>query len=172
MNRPRGLESEHAPGRESGPTAEPERLHRCCQRLMEQHAEIDAMLERHQVALVERRYDDARAAFDSFRTALLDHMAAEEADVMPAYERTQPLAAAGAPELMKAEHRQVRLLLGELDRLVLTVGAGEHLTPRVVIGLIEEERRLKGVLEHHHCRDQRYLYPCAQTPPSCGEGRA
>lgn len=123
------------------------------------HARIDALLAEHQIALVERRYDEAVRLFADFRDRLCEHMELEERELLPVYERSGTWPAAAAPDLMRAEHEQVRSLVRAVEQLITEVDAPERLTPRVVIHLIEEERRLKGVLEHHHCRDERYLYP-------------
>ena len=133
----------------------------CSAAFVEQHARIDALMAQHQEALVRLDLPEARRLYAAFRTALHEHMETEERDLLPAYDRLGRWEAAGAPDLMRAEHRQTRLLVDQIAAELLEIDARDGLTPARVIRFIEDERRLKGVMEHHHCRDERYLYPCA-----------
>lgn len=127
-------------------------------RLLHEHEDLDRRLEHHQELLVSGDFRGACLALLTFRAALLAHIDAEETQVLPEYEALQHWLPGGQPELFHAEHRQIRRMIDQIETALAMLGPGP-LAPRTIVRLIEDERQLKGVLEHHGAREQRFLYP-------------
>ncbi len=126
-------------------------------RLAADHARFKALMEEHQIALVEARLHDARLLFDQLRAELDVHMCEEEASVIPAYEAARRTVGGVSGGLFRSEHRLIRELFAAVaDRLDRTDASGRPAAQ--LIALIEEERRLKHVLEHHASREEAVLF--------------
>ncbi|MCG3128171.1 MAG: hypothetical protein CHACPFDD_03047 [Phycisphaerae bacterium] len=126
--------------------------------LLHAHDDLDRRLERHQELLAAGDFRGACLEFHEFRAALLAHIDAEEQQVLPRYRTLRSWPSGGQPELFDAEHRQIRRMVAQLEVALATLGDGP-LSPRTIVRLIEDEHPLKGVLEHHAAREERFLYP-------------
>lgn len=125
--------------------------------MVEAHDALDEAFAAHQDALVEGRVLEAKERFFAFRDGLLDHMRIEDDQLLPVYALMPDPPVGGGADLFRAEHERIRKLLDEFSRLFERLTA--RLTSRDLVAVIERQRLLKHVLEHHNLREQTHLYP-------------
>lgn len=115
-------------------------------RLLAEHAGLDASLERLLAAYRTGDRDVAAEAFGDFEGRLTDHFDLEERAIFPAFSEHEPREAAE----LAAEHAAIRTRVDELG-----VGVDLHATR---LGAIEG---LAQMLRAHAAREDRLLYPWA-----------
>ena len=126
--------------------------------LLDLHAGFDALLFDHQQRLVEGAPHEARAALSRFAAGLRAHIRAEDEVILPFYESRAEIAKGGAPEYFRAEHRRIERLTAEAEGW-MRAWTGLVWPAAEVVLLIEREKLLKEVLEHHDERERGMLYP-------------
>jgi 16S rRNA G1207 methylase RsmC len=84
------------------------------ERLFEDHASFEALLDRLIGAFEHGEEDDRRSAYTALRIALLSHMEAEEFLLLPLLHRSSPRSAL----VVGQEHRHIRSRLKELEGAV------------------------------------------------------
>ncbi len=132
--------------REAWPTS----LRKIGEALSWDHDRLDAL---ELAAFRARANGDLQSAFDlyaDFAAGLNRHIAFEESIVFPAFEDRAGLpASAGPTAMMRAEHRQIRALLNQIDG-----GIGDAASS------VEEVRRdFLALLAEHNLKEERVLYP-------------
>ncbi len=123
--------------------------------LLQQHIELEDLFARHQEALLERRWEEATRLLEEYCGYLRCHIELEEQYLLPhcAHIETPrwPI------EVYRAEHRRIEQLLRKaaqrLDR-----GRRGHGTARTIISLLDRERTIKDLIEHHHERERQGLF--------------
>ena len=126
--------------------------------LLDLHAGFDAILLDHQRRLVEGGPHESRAALSLFAAGLRAHIRAEDEVILPFYERRASIPKGGAPDYFRAEHRKIERLMAEAEGW-MRAWTGLVWPPGEVVLLIEREKLLKEVLEHHDERERTILYP-------------
>jgi hemerythrin-like domain-containing protein len=130
-----------------------------------EHDRIAADFSAHQQALVRAvgqasAGSDARSAWDRFETRLRAHIRFEDEQLIPLFsERVQPPPMGCTEELLLAEHRKLERLLdrcGEAVREHLEQRAAD---PAALLALIEQQRMIREVLEHHDQRERAAFFP-------------
>jgi len=114
------------------------------------HERLDAILagvKRH-VAAASR--PEAAAEFARFREGLERHIVLEEEVLFPVLEKRTGMADAGPTAVMRAEHREIRRLLGEVASILDGESEEDMLAPMAA---------LTGVLLAHNGKEERILYP-------------
>lgn len=130
-----------------------------------EHDRIAADFSAHQQALVRAvgqasAVAEARAAWDRFEARLRAHIQFEDEQLIPLFaERVQPPPLGCSQELLHAEHRKLERLLGSCGEAL-----GEHLEhhadqPAALLALIEQQRMIREVLEHHDQRERAAFFP-------------
>ena len=130
--------------------------------LLDLHAGFDASLFDHQQRLVEGAPHEARAALSRFAAGLRAHIRAENDVILPFYEKHASIPKGGAPEYFRAEHRKIERLIAEAEAWMRAWTGLVWPTGEVVL-LIEREKLLKEVLEHHDERERAILYPACDA---------
>lgn len=123
--------------------------------LLQQHLDFGDLFAQHQAALLDRRFADAARLLEEYGERLRAHIAFEERCLLP--QCATRGSARWPPEVYRAEHRRIEQLLEK---------AGEHLqrearrgiTAAVLISILDEERTLKRLVEHHHEREESALF--------------
>ncbi len=121
-----------------------------------QHAQLTQLFAYHQEALLDRDWTVAAQLLGGYRERLYRHMEIEERFVLDA----SPVPAEGgrwSTEVYRAEHRRIRLYLEKLDEW-LTRARHDGAPAGMLIGLLDRERTLKHLLEHHHHREEMSLF--------------
>lgn len=125
------------------------------------HRELDEMFLVHQEALLQGRFHEARVLLDCYEAPHELHKTFEDEHLLPRHASlTAPVQWQTA--LYDHEHRRIGRLMEGLTRQLETL-MGREMTARArhraIIALLEEEKTLKGVVEHHQEREERGLLP-------------
>ncbi|RMH00985.1 MAG: hypothetical protein D6702_12450 [Planctomycetota bacterium] len=128
-------------------------------RLERVHEAILEELHLHQDAIVEGDLAGARCHLDRLNLMLKAHIRAEDEILLPIFaERVEPQLGC-TPELLFDEHRKLERLLRRTQERMLTLERAGRITPREKVYVIEEERMLKEVIDHHDRRERAVLFP-------------
>ncbi|MGH8299759.1 MAG: hemerythrin domain-containing protein [Steroidobacteraceae bacterium] len=123
--------------------------------LLEEHLAFGDLFARHQEALLDRRFDEAASLLEAYTERLRAHIAYEESCVLPQCASRGD--ARWPPEVYRAEHRRIEQLLAKAsDRLRGDARGG--ITTAALISMLDEERTLKRLVEHHHEREEAALF--------------
>jgi len=122
--------------------------------LLEQHDALADLFACHQEALLDRRWTEAARLLEEYDGQLRRHMRLEEEHLLPRCEHAQ---ARWPARVYRAEHRRIEQLM-ERTAEQLTNARRLGITPAALISLLDEERTLKHLLEHHHEREEKGLF--------------
>lgn len=143
-----------------------------------EHERIAADFRTHQEALVRaiadpRAADQARAAWQRFENRLRAHIAFEDAELIPLFvERVQPQPTGCSRELLDAEHRKLERLLERCSSSAALHLQEARTDPASLLRLIENQRGLREVLEHHDQRERAAFFPALAARLSFEEREA
>lgn len=111
---------------------------------------------RHQEALVTRYWKQAASLLEEYSTRLRRHIEIEQRLLLPHCDAVSASIRWQA-RVYRAEHERIaQLLARNIQHLAQTRQRG--MTPAGLIALLDEERMLKHVLEHHHEREEQGLF--------------
>ena len=133
--------------------------------LTEVHAELFAGFAAHQVALLRRDFDGARAKLATFRARLERHIDAEEELFQSVYAHTGDVTRndgvmGRAPiDLFTSEHRHFRAQMATFELLAARLDAKDPQVDARLLDLLEEEATFKAFFRHHDERERNLLYP-------------
>lgn len=116
--------------------------------LSEDHVHCDELFAATEAVVHRADWSLAPAAFERFRAALLGHLAAEESLLFPAFERATGNNF-GPTEVMRAEHRQMRDLLAQLEQAMSARSADDY-------GAAAETLLL--LIQQHNVKEEQVLY--------------
>lgn len=119
--------------------------------LAQQHDWIDGLLLAHQEALVEKRLHAAKVLYACFHRALKQHALAEDQLLLELHRQQCP-SPKWSTSIYMHEHRKIYDLL---DKLGIRVDQLESIHTRDVIELLDQQKTLKGVIEHHGEREEK-----------------
>jgi uncharacterized protein (DUF2249 family) len=122
---------------------------RITEALLWEHARLDALEQRAWELLRGEEREQARRLYSAFHSALDRHIRFEEEVLFPVFEVRTGLPHGGPTGVMRAEHREIRMLIEEIVR-GLDDGASAVDEPRCT---------LLGVLADHRRREEGLLYP-------------
>lgn len=143
--------------------------------LTEVHADLFARFTAHQVALLRRDFDGARALLASFRGSLDRHIDAEEELFDTVFARTGDVARTESPmgrvpiDLFTGEHKHFREQLATFEQLAARLKADDPEVDARVLDLLEEEATFKTFFRHHDERERNLLYPALDDHVSARE---
>ena len=123
--------------------------------LLEQHVAFADLFARHQEALLDRRFEDAARLLDEYCGRLREHIALEERCLLPKCAALDSVR--WPPQVYRAEHRRIEQLLARTGERLRREG---HLgiAAATLISILDEERTLKRLVEHHHEREETALF--------------
>ncbi|HEX8757204.1 MAG TPA: hemerythrin domain-containing protein [Steroidobacteraceae bacterium] len=123
--------------------------------LLEQHVAFADLFARHQEALLDRRFEDASRLLEEYGERLREHIALEESCLLPKCAALDSVR--WPPQVYRAEHRRIEQLLARTGERLRREG---HLgmTAAALISILDEERTLKRLVEHHHEREETALF--------------
>jgi uncharacterized protein with PIN domain len=136
--------------------------------LVDLHQAMEVLFVRHRLALMEADIPRALHMIRRFALCMRRHVEDERELVLPLYEQHAPAEGyerGAAPSLFEAEHEKI------LDHLVRLEAATEALTADVGEGdklrahclrLLDREKVLADLLEHHDLRERTHLYPALE----------
>lgn len=115
------------------------------------HQSCDALFAQAEQLVAEGAWSEARGSFETFNTCMEHHFRLEEQTLFPAFESATGNRA-GPTEVMRHEHRQMRLLLEEMAQAL----DGERADP--FLGAAET---LLILMQQHNGKEEQILYPMA-----------
>ncbi|MDE2150390.1 MAG: hemerythrin domain-containing protein [Gammaproteobacteria bacterium] len=130
--------------------------------LAREHRRLERLMQRHQRALVDARFDWAAQRWRRYRERLAAHIEVEESWLAEAETQGWPLR--WPVRVYRLEHRRILELAAAVAHEL--EAAPRARTADFRIALIEREKTLKGVLEHHHAREEQDLYRHFAKPPA------
>jgi hemerythrin-like domain-containing protein len=113
------------------------------------HRRLDAIVDNVERSVRDGSMGEASARFEEFAVGLTWHIDVEERFLFPAFEEATGVCR-GPTVVMRAEHHEIRRLLGEITS-ALTVGAAAR--AHVALGA------LASVLGPHNLKEELVLYP-------------
>jgi hemerythrin-like domain-containing protein len=116
--------------------------------LAEHHQQFDRLIAAAQAAAERREWHAYRERLTALRDSLENHIAFEERDLFPAFERASPRAG-GVTATMRAEHAELRTLLARL------AAAAPAVDPE---GCRAELGSLRSALRRHAAQEEGMLY--------------
>ncbi len=125
--------------------------------LANEHGQFTRSFAHHQEALLDRDWLAAAGLLEAYREQLYRHMDIEERFVLGPAPAEALAAERWTAEVYRAEHRRIRLFLEPIGEWL--VRARQNGAPAgMLIGLLDRERTLKHLLEHHHHREEVALF--------------
>ena len=127
-------------------------------RILADHREMDELFLQHQEALLEQDWDKAQVRYAAFHALLLSHIALEDSVLVPLHQQlTKPQ---WRTLVYTAEHDKVREIAQIMaDRIAAPKPEDKQQRLRWIIKLIDDERSLKNLLEHHNEREEKGMLP-------------
>ncbi len=121
------------------------------------HDDLSRLFRDHQRALVERQFGEALFRLERYRDALLRHLGDEDRYLLPAYAAVVVDANLPRAGLFRAEHDELRDMLGDIlaEFLALQVES----SPDRIVRILERETRFKSFFEAHTLREKEILFP-------------
>lgn len=124
--------------------------------LADEHAALTQLFARHQAALVMRAWARAARLLDSHRKRLARHIELEERYLLP-YCPREKRPNHWPARVYSAEHERIQELAGRL-KLRFAKLRRRGVSTAALIALLDEEKTLKHILEHHHVREEIALF--------------
>lgn len=124
--------------------------------LQQEHVALQKMFALHQQALVIRAWAHAAHLLEDYQQRLQRHIQLEERFLLPYCPQVK------TPQQWPAhvyalEHRRLEELLNQAGTR-LAVARRRGVKPAALIALLDQEKTLKHLLEHHHERENRALF--------------
>jgi hemerythrin-like domain-containing protein len=113
------------------------------------HRQCDAVFATAEQAVAAQDWDRATAAFVQFQNAVLQHFAAEEGVLFPAFEAQTGLRS-GPTQVMRGEHVQMRELMAAAHAALLAKDADDY---------GGNTETLLFMLQQHNMKEENVLYP-------------
>ena len=128
--------------------------------LIKVHQWLDELFLAHRTALLGLDLSQAKLLFDRYETYLVLHIKDEEESLIPIYGARISDVPGGAVELFIGEHKKIRGFLAEFRQALRELRSQKGLALKhKVIELLDREGMYKGLMQHHHAREQNALYP-------------
>lgn len=133
-------------------------------RILAEHAAREELLLLHQEALIEQDLPGALARYEAFHACMRAHIEFENGELLPRHAQVaQPR---WRTQVYALEHDKILELAEKLhERLRQAVAEGGAAAMhakgrrRWIIQLLDDERTLKNVLEHHEEREEKGMLP-------------
>jgi hemerythrin HHE cation binding domain-containing protein len=123
--------------------------------LLEQHVALGDLFASHQEALLDRRWAEATWLLEEYDRRLRRHISVEERHLLSRCEKIEAMQ--WPTDVYRAEHRRIEQLLTKTTQRLASARC-HGITPAMLISLLDEERTLKRLVEHHHEREENGLF--------------
>ena len=122
------------------------------------HQRLENLFLCQQEALVEQRFELASQILTHYQALLSAHIQLENSLLLPLHEKVEK--PRWASSLYQREHEKILTLLARaIEKLNAAQSEEGRSLRRLVIELLDYQRTLKGVLEHHEQREEQGLVP-------------
>jgi hemerythrin-like domain-containing protein len=134
--------------------------------LAREHQELAEGFRRYLLAIADRRLEQAERLLDGFAAQLTEHLEAEEGYWVPLFEYHFGQSKGFGAKLILEEHKVLERLLGALRFLVGTIASQKRvMEAQQVLVILEESFRFRGVMSHHHAREDNVMIPALKELP-------
>jgi len=127
--------------------------------LREEHSELLETLLAHQEALVRGDLASARDLAGELHEALEAHARHEEERLLPVLEKGGGWSRIGEPRFYRDEHEKLRAMAAEIIEATAALDRDDPAVHREIALLIDREHGFRTLMEHHHEREERGLFP-------------
>lgn len=133
------------------------------------HQGLEVRLVQHRLALMQCDLPLARSTWEDFAAIMVHHIAVEDACVMPRYIDAVPedgWPRGAAPFIVDNEHNKIRTWVADIRQALARIeAAGFDAPERAVhcLQLLDRQKVLHGLLEHHDLRERAFVYPHLET---------
>lgn len=135
--------------------------------LIEVHRWLNKLFLDHQLALLSQDLPAASAALKHYESNLRLHIEDEETALIPLYESRTENVPGGAVELFTGEHTKRTGFITEFHQTLAKLnGKSAPQLKLDIIKLFDREAICKGLVEHHHAREENILFPWLDTVTS------
>lgn len=122
------------------------------------HQRLENLFLCQQEALVEQRFELASQILSHYQALLSAHIQLENSLLLPLHEKVEK--PRWASSLYQREHEKILTLVSRANEKLNAAQSEEGRSPRqLVIELLDYQRTIKGVLEHHEQREEQGLVP-------------
>ena len=125
--------------------------------LKHEHTKLDRLFLLHQEMLVNRSWVRAMRLLEVYQQRLAAHIHIEDHVLLPYCVAGSTGAVRWEARVYTAEHRRLEELVDKA-RAHLAAIRRRGVKSAMLIGLLDEEKTVKNVLEHHHEREEKGLY--------------
>ena len=128
------------------------------------HRALEQALERHRIEVMRCDLASARSSFASFADLLRRHIDDEETLIRPWHEAAgaeAPPPRGGSADIVDREHDKLRRHLEEVDRRLSALT--EASSAASFLALLDRQKVLVDLLEHHDTRETDLVYPCVEA---------
>jgi len=124
--------------------------------LCNEHNMLTSNFALHQASLVNHAWGRASRLFEQYKKQLERHIQLEEHYLIPHYDALKthdqwPV------RVYAAEHRRIERLTGELSEVFVEMPP-DGMKPSHLIAILDAEKTLKNVLDHHHRREELAMF--------------
>lgn len=122
------------------------------------HQQLESLFRYQQEAIVEQRFELASQILSHYQALLSAHIQLENSLLLPLHEKIEK--PRWASSLYQREHEKILTLLSRANEKLNAAQSEDTRSPRRrVIELLDYQRTIKGVLEHHEQREEQGLVP-------------
>ena len=136
--------------------------------LKQEHAVIDRLFQSHQEMLLDRSWAKALRLLEHYQQLLESHIEFEDSILLPDCITDSIEPVRWKARVYLAEHRGVEELVNEARTRLVTIRR-RGIKSSMLIELLDQERTVKHVLEHHHEREEKGIYDELYRKLSAGE---
>ncbi len=124
--------------------------------IQKQHLELHELFARHQEALIQGLFDEAGTWLEYFHVCQTAHIQLEEKYLLPEFAKIERTTKWDS-SLYEKEHEKIRKLFDNVFQdleWLIEQELNESQLRRNIIALLDKEKTLKGLLEHHEGREE------------------
>jgi uncharacterized protein with PIN domain len=144
--------------------------------LLDVHQAFDVAFLEHRVALMRGDLPSARQKFARFKAWLMKHLEDENTWVLPLYARSSSgFERSAGPDVFLGEHEKIQAHVNRIGRTLEALSDGARDPERrsvECLRLLDREKVLADLLEHHDLRERQFLYPALERLLSAEEKAA
>ena len=124
--------------------------------IQQQHRDLQELFARHQEALLKAEFDNATLWLKHFITCQQSHMHIEERYLFPAFEKIERKSKWDV-SLYEKEHKKINQFCEKISEDInwlIDQDLNESQLRRNIIAVLDKEKTLKGLNEHHEDREE------------------
>ena len=123
------------------------------------HQDLNELFVRHQIYLMRRDIEGALVILRELHEKYTLHIHDEEALLLPVYkQKVKPIPPGGAVEFYIQEHKKIKRMLDEFVGKVAGWHKKDNFTPLHLVRLFDRHYTFRDLLNHHHAREDTFLY--------------